>query len=93
MSAETKEYKVSEYDHPPKVMYLVKEMLLNSEKINLVGFTNSSSVATRASEGLVRLGYVTYENIQTITDITNNRRSIRLIITLKKTKDFEKLFF
>ena len=92
MSTETKEYKVSEYDHPPKVMYLVKEMLVNTDKINIVSFTNSSVVATRAAESLVRFGYVTYENIQTITDVTNNRRSIRLIITLKKTGNFEKLY-
>ena len=90
--SEVKEYIVSEYDHPPKVMYYVKEILVSSEKINIIAFTNSSVVATRAAESLVRFGYVTYENIQTKTEIKNDRRSIRLIITLKKTSNFEKLY-
>ena len=90
--SEIKEYIVSDYDHPPKVMYLVKEILVSSEKINIISHTNSSVVATRAAESLVRFGYVTYENIQTITEIKNDRRSIKLIITLKKTSDFDKLY-
>ena len=46
----------------------------------------------RSAETLVRFGYFTFENIQTLADVKNNRRSIRLIITLKKTNDFEKLY-
>ena len=90
--SEFKEYIVSEHDHPPKVMYYVKEILVSSDKINIIAFTNSSVVATKAAESLVRFGYVTYENIQTKTEIKNDRRSIRLIITLKKTSNFEKLY-
>ena len=90
--SEIKEYIVSEHDHPPKVMYYVKEILVSSDKINIIAFTNSSVVATRAAESLVRFGYVAYENIQTKTEIKNDRRSIRLIITLKKTGNFEKLY-
>ena len=90
--SEIKEYIVSEHDHPPKVMYYVKEILVSSDKINIIAFTNSSVVDTRAAESLVRFGYVTYENIQTKTEIKNDRRSIRLIITLKKTGNFEKLY-
>ena len=39
-----------------------------------------------------RFGYVTIDNIQTLTEVKNDRRIIKLIITLKKTKDFQKIF-
>ena len=92
MSSDIKEYKVEEFDNTKKVMYLVKELLKNSEKVNIISGTRSSAVGTRAAETLVRFGYVTFENIQTLTDVKNDRRSIRLIITLKKTGDFDKLY-
>ena len=92
MSEEIKELIVDEYEHPKKVMYLAKELLISSEKLNLIASTNSSPTATRAAETLVRLGYVTFDNIQTLTEIKNDRRVIRLIITLKKTANFNKLY-
>ena len=92
MSSEIKEYKVEDYDNTKKVMYFVKEILKSSDRINLISNTNSSPVGTRAAETLARFGYVTIENIQTLTEVKNNRRSIRLIITLKKTGDFDKLY-
>ena len=91
MSTEIKELIVDEYDHPKKVMYLAKELLISAEKLKLIASTNSSPTATRAAETLVRLGYVTFENIQTATEIQNGRR-IRLYITLKKTANFQKVY-
>ena len=92
MSSDIKEYKVEEYDNTKKVMYFVKEILKSNDRINMIAGTNSSPVATRAAETLVRFGYVTFDNIRTLTEIKNNRRTIRLIITLKKTGNFDKLY-
>ncbi len=92
MSTDIKELFVSEYESGKKVMYLAKELLIPNEKINIIAGTNSSSIASRAAETLVRLGYVTFDNIQTLTEIRNDRRSIKLIITLKKTANFQKLY-
>ena len=92
MSTDIKELYVGEYDSGKKVMYLAKELLIPSEKLNIIATTNTSSVASRAAETLVRLGYVTFDNIQTLTEIRNDRRSIKLIITLKKTANFKKLY-
>ena len=92
MSTDIKELFVSEYESGKKVMYLAKELLIPNEKINIISGTNSSSIASRAAETLVRLGYVTFDNIQTLTEIRNDRRSIKLIITLKKTANFQKLY-
>ena len=72
-------------------MILAKELLTNNEKLNLIASTKSAPAATIAAENLVRLGYVTFENIQTVTEIQDGRR-IKLIITLKKTANFKKLF-
>ena len=92
MSTEIKEYKVGEFDNAARVMYFVKEILINSEKVNIISGTRSSYAGSRAAETLVRFGYITFENIQTLTDVRNDRRNIRLIITLKKTDNFEKLY-
>ena len=54
--------------------------------------TNSAPVATVSAENLVRFGYVTIENIQTLTEVKNDRRFIKLIITIKKTSDFKKIY-
>ena len=92
MSSDIKEYKVEEYDNTKRVMYLVKEILKSSDRINIISNTRSAAVGTRAAETLARFGYVTFENIQTLTEVKNNGRAIRLIITLKKTADFDKLY-
>ena len=92
MSSEIKEYRVEQYDNAKKVMYHAKEILISNDRINITAFTNSSPIATRAAESLARLGYVTFENIQTLTEVKNDRRSIKLIITLKKAADFDKLY-
>ena len=86
------ELKVEEYHHARKVMHLAKDILLTNEKMNLVAGTLTSPIASRAAESLVRFGYVTIDNIQTLTEVKNDRRIIKLIITLKKTKDFQKIF-
>ena len=90
--AEIPELKVEEYYHARKVMHLAKELLLKNEKLNLISGTITSPIASRAAESLVRFGYVTIENIQTLTEVRNDRRNIKLIITLKKTNDFKKIY-
>ena len=90
--SDIKDLRVAQYDNAPKIMYLAKEMLLSSEKINISSITNSASIGARAAENLVRFGYVTYENIKTETIIENNRKRIRFVITIKKTPQFEKLY-
>ncbi len=90
--SDIKDLRVAHYDSAPKIMYLAKEMLLSSEKINISSTTNSAGIGARAAETLVRLGYVTYENIRTDTIIENDRKKTRFIITIKKTPQFEKLY-
>ena len=90
--SEIHEIRVEEYDQAKRIMYLAKEFLCNNERVNIIAGTMTSPVASRAAENLVRFGYVTIENIQTLTEVRNDRRNIKLIITLKKTSDFQKIY-
>jgi hypothetical protein len=92
MSQDIKELRVGASENAKRIMYLAKEFLLNNETIDVVSGTAGAIHATRAAEGLVRLQYVTYANIRTETNIVNERRRTRLVITLKKTNQFDKLY-
>ena len=97
-----KEIRVDYNDYYKKVMYMAREMLIWTERLNIISglfwkkfwrtWNNSSGIASKAAETLARVGYVTYENIRTETIIENNKRKTQFIITIKKTKDFLKLY-
>ena len=92
MEEEIPELAVEENYNYKKVIYLAKELLLTQEKLNIVSGINSSPIATRATQNMVRFGYVKYENIQTLTEVRNEKRFIKLIITLKRKSDFRKIY-
>jgi hypothetical protein len=79
-------------ENAKRVMYLAKEFLLNNDHIDVVSGTSSAIVATRAAENLVRLNYVSYEDIKSETTIVNGKRRIRLVIRLRKTENFKNLY-
>jgi len=88
----TKELSVRLSDDAKRVMYLAKEFLLNNDHVDVVSGTPSAVVATRAAETLVRLNYVTYEDIKTETIIVKGRRRTRLVLRLRKTENFKSLY-
>ena len=92
MSSNIKDLRVTQFDNARKIMYLAKEMLLSSEKINIKATTNSADIAARSAENLVRFGYVTYDDIKTETIIERERKRVRFVITIKKTSNFEQLY-
>merc|ERR1711976_204960 len=91
-SSVIKEFRVESGENAKRIMYLAKEFLMNNERIEMVSNTNSAVVAARAAENLARLNYVTYENLRTETNVVNDRRRTRLVITLRKTSQFNKLY-
>lgn len=92
MSTEVKELIVTASENNKRIMFLAKEFLLGSEQIDIISGIPGAPIAARAAESLVRLNYVTYENITTDTSIDKGRRRTRFIIRLKKTSDFQKLY-
>jgi hypothetical protein len=69
-------------------MYIVKELLLNTEVIDVVAGSSGAPVALKACEALVRFKYVTYVDVRTETNVINKRRRTRVIVGLKKISDF-----
>jgi hypothetical protein len=92
MSQETKELRVGGNDNAKRVMYLIKEFLVNRDSIEVVSGTQGAPTVTRAAEALVRLKYVTYSDIRTETNIMDGKRRTRLVVTLTKTNQFAQLY-
>jgi hypothetical protein len=92
MSHESKEFRVGGNENTKRIMYLIKEFLLNRESIDLVAGTQGAPIVARAAEALVRLQYVTYEDIRTETKIDEGRRITRIVVRLAKAKDFAKKY-
>jgi hypothetical protein len=89
---ERKEIRINSNENSKRVMYLIKEFLLNNEYVDLISGTGGAPVVVRTSESLVRLGYVTYEYVKTDTTLLNNRRRTKLIVRIRRTDDFRKLY-
>ena len=89
---ERNEIRIESNENSKRVMYLIKEFLLNNEYIDLVSGTAGSPVSIRTCESLVRLGYATYENVKTDTTLLNNKRRTKLIVRIKRTENFRKLY-
>ena len=92
MSQDTKELRVGGNENAKRIMYLVKEFLLNNDTIDVVSGTAGAPTVTRASEALIRLKYVTYSDIRTETNIVGGKRRTKLLVKLKKTNLFDKLY-
>jgi hypothetical protein len=92
MSHESKELRVGPNETSRRIMYLAKEFLLNNDSIDVTAGTLGASIAARAVESLVRLKYVTYEDIKTETAVVQDRRRTRLFIRIKKTSQFNALY-
>jgi hypothetical protein len=92
MSMDIKELRVGREESTKRIMYLAKEFLLNNESVDVVAGTSAAETASRSCEALARLNYVTYSDIRTETNIVNGRRRTRLVIRIKKTSQFAKLY-
>lgn len=86
------EIRVKQFQRNKNVIYIAKEKLLTNEKINIIASTNSAGIASRAAELLIHFGFCAYDNIRTETIIENHHRQTRMIITLKKTNEFNILY-
>ena len=73
-------------------MYVVKQVLKHKEQIDIRARPLAAAQVVRVAEALKRLGYISYVKYQTTTVINEGRLQRFIIVTVKKTKDFNKLF-
>ena len=79
-------------DNHKRIFYLIKELIKDREEISIVANHKSTFNAARAANSIVNTGYASYANIQTLTEIYEGKRKMKLVIKLKKAPEFEKLY-
>ena len=81
------------YNRPAKwYMYVVKQVLKTRDTCDIRARPLGAAQVVRVAEALKRLGYITYEKYFTTTVIDKERLQRFIIVKVKKTKDFQKLY-
>ena len=81
------------FNRPVKwYMYIVKEALKTKQTVNIRARPIGAAQVVRVSEALKRLGYITYQKYYTTTEVVENRIQRYLVVTVKKTNEFQKLY-
>ena len=81
------------FNRPAKwYMYVVKQSLKTKEKVDIRARPAGAAQVVRVAEALKRLGYITYVKYETNTAIDDGKLRRFIVVTVQKTKDFEKLF-
>ena len=81
------------FNRPAKwYMYVVKQVLRTRETVDIRARPLGAAQVVRVAEALKRLGYITYVKYWTTTTVIDGRLQRYIIVTVKKTKDFQKLY-
>ena len=81
------------FNRPAKwYMYVVKQVLRTRETVDIRARPLGAAQVVRVAEALKRLGYITYVKYWTTTTVTEGRLQRYIIVTVKKTKEFQKLY-
>ena len=81
------------FNRPAKwYMYVVKQALKSKEQVDIRARPLGAAQVVRVAEALKRLGYITYVKYFTSTTIDKGRLQRFITVTVKKTKDFDKLY-
>ena len=81
------------FNRPAKwYMYVVKQVLLHKKKVDIKARPSAAAQVVRVAEALKRLGYITYLKYQTTTIIDQGRLQRFIVVSVKKTPNFQKLF-
>ncbi len=73
-------------------MYVVKQVLKTKDTCDIRARPLGAAQVVRVAEALKRLGYITYEKYFTQTVIDKERLQRFIVVKVKKTKDFQKLY-
>jgi len=73
-------------------MYVVKRVLKHKQTVDIRARPSAAAQVVRVCEALKRLGYVTYANYYTTSVIEGEVLQRFLVVNVRKTKDFDKLY-
>ena len=73
-------------------MYVVKRVLKHKNSIDIRARPSAAAQVVRVCEALKRLGYVSYSNYYTTSVVEGSVLQRFLVVNVKKTKDFDKLY-
>ena len=73
-------------------IYVVKQVLKTKEKVDIRARPSAAAQVVRVAEALKRLGYITYLKYQTTTVINQGKLQRFIVVSVKKTSNFQKLF-
>jgi len=71
---------------------IVKRVLKEKNTVDIKARPSAAAQVVRVAEALKRLGYVTYVKYYTTSVITNDNLQRFIVVTVQKTKDFDKLY-
>ena len=81
------------YRRPAKwYMYVAKQVLKTKPKIDIRARPMAAAQVVRVAEALRRLGYITYVSYKTTTTLVEGRLQRFLVVSVKKTENFDKLY-
>ena len=81
------------FNRPAKwYMYVVKQVLKTRDSCDIRARPLGAAQVVRVAEALKRLGYINYVKYYTTTTVTDGRLQRFIVVTVKKTKDFQQLF-
>ena len=81
------------FNRPAKwYMYVVKQVLKSRDTVDIRARPSGAAQVVRVAEALKRLGYITYVKYFTITLVTNGRLQRFIVVNVKKTPNFQKLY-
>ena len=73
-------------------MYVVKRVLKEKATVDIKARPSAAAQVVRVAEALKRLGYVTYVKYYTTTTIVNGALQRFIVVNVKKTAEFDKLY-
>ena len=73
-------------------MYVVKRVLKEKPTVDIRARPSAAAQVVRVAEALKRLGYVSYVRYYTTTVVENNTLQRFIVVNVKKTADFDKLY-
>ncbi len=81
------------FNRPAKwYMYVVKQVLKTRDTVDIKARPVGAAQVVRVAEALKRLGYITYVKYYTTTVATAGRLQRFIIVNVKKTPNFQKLY-